>query len=252
MRIFIAGATGVVGRRLIPMARAAGHMVTAVGRTPEKRALLGRLGANAAPVDLVDPVSIGRAVAGHEAVINLATHIPRSSARMMLPGAWRENDRLRGISSGLLAEAATTAGAERLIQESFALTYADQGTSWVTEESPLQPVRYNRTVLDAETAAARFARNGGIGIVLRFAAFYGPNDPLFTEVIQSIRWGRLPYPGAPEAFISFVSHEDAATATLAALTLPSGVYNVVDDEPLSRHDAGVTLAGLLGVRPPRP
>jgi nucleoside-diphosphate-sugar epimerase len=252
MRIFMSGATGVIGRRLVPALVAAGHQVTGIGRTPEKRALLERLGARGVAVDLFEPAAIRRALAGQETVINLATHIPRTAIRLMLPGAWRENDRIRRIASGLLADAAIAEGAERFIQESFAPIYEDQGEKWITEESPVRPVRYNRTILDAEAAAARFARNGGTGIVLRFAGFYGPDSPHFAEIVHSVRGGRLPFPGETDAFLSFVSHDDAAAAAQAALTLPAGVYNVVDDEPISRRDVGAILADLLGAPPPRP
>src|SRR6185437_8024885 len=94
MRIFIAGATGVVGRRVVPALLDAGHSVTAVARSAERRAQLEARGAQAVTVSLFDQDALARVVRGHEVVINLATHIP-STSRMFLPGAWRENDRLR-------------------------------------------------------------------------------------------------------------------------------------------------------------
>jgi nucleoside-diphosphate-sugar epimerase len=170
---------------------------------------------------------------------------------MLLPGAWRENDRIRRISSGLLVDAALANQVQRFIQESFAPVYAAQGNAWITEESPLRPVRYNRTVLDAEQAAERFTRSGGTGIVLRFAGFYGPDATQLVDLLQSVRRGMLPLPGDPQAYYSFVSHDDAAAAVAAALVLPSGTYNVVDDEPVTRRVLGDTVASLLGVKPPR-
>src|SRR5919199_2729786 len=98
MRIFLTGATGVIGKRVVPQLIAVGHEVTAVGRTPEKRASLTRQGANAVEVDLFDRAALRSVIAGHEAVINLATSIPPSS-RTLLPGAWRENDRIRRVAS---------------------------------------------------------------------------------------------------------------------------------------------------------
>ena len=130
--------------------------------------------------------------------------------------------------------------------------YAGQGDGWITEESSLQPARYNRTVIDAEQAAERFARSGGAGIVVRFGGFYGPDSTQLGVMLQSVRRGMLPLPGDPEAFVSFVSHDDAAAAVAAALSLPSGAYNVVDDEPVTRRVLGDTLATLLGVKQPRP
>jgi 2-alkyl-3-oxoalkanoate reductase len=138
-----------------------------VARSPAKRNELDRLGVRPVSVDLFDGASIALAMAGHDAAINLATHIPHSTAKTLMPGAWRENDRLRRITSSLLVNAAIAEGVARVIQESFAPVYAGQGDAWITEESPLAPVRYNRTVMDAEQAAERFTRSGGVGIVLR-------------------------------------------------------------------------------------
>ena len=114
MRIFLAGATGVIGRRVMPLLVAAGHRVSAIGRTPDKRAALERLGAVPVDADLFAPDALRRAVAGHAVVINLATHLA-SGLRIFLPGAWRENDRVRRIGAANLADAAIAAGAERFI-----------------------------------------------------------------------------------------------------------------------------------------
>jgi 2-alkyl-3-oxoalkanoate reductase len=251
MRIFVAGGSGVIGRRVVPQLVAAGHQVSAVARSPAKHGKLEALGARPVSVDLFDGTSIAQAVAGHDTVINLATHIPHSTAKLLLPRAWRENDRIRRITSGLLVDAAIANGVALVIQESFAPVYAGQGDAWITEASPLEPVRYNRTVLDAEQAAERFARSGGRGIVLRFAGFYGPDSTQLGDMLQNVRRGMLPLPGDPEAFFSFVSHDDAAVAVVAALSLASGAYNVVDDDPVTRRVLGETVAALLGVKPPR-
>jgi 2-alkyl-3-oxoalkanoate reductase len=251
MRIFVTGASGVIGRRVVPQLVAAGHQVSAVVHSPAKHGKLEALGARAVSVDLFDGTSIARSVAGHDTVINLVTHIPHSTAKLLLPGAWRENDRLRRDTSRLLVDAAIATGVLRFIQESFAPVYAGQGDAWITEASPLRPVRYNRTVIDAEQSAERFARSGGRGIVVRFAGFYGPDSTQLGDILQSVRRGMLPLPGDPEAYFSFVSHDDAAAAVVAALSLGSGAYNVVDDDPVTRRVLGDTLAALLGVKPPR-
>ena len=242
----------MIGRRLTLQLVAAGHQVTAVSRSPERSAMLERLGARPITVNLFDADAIARAIPGHEALVNLATHVPHTMARTLLPGASRENDRICRISSGLLVDSALANGVQQFIQESFAPAYAPQGDAWITEESPLRPVRYNRTLLDAERAAERFARLGGAGIVVRFAGFYGADSTHVGDMLQTVRRGILPLPGDPETFCSFVSHDDAASAVAAALDLPSGAYNVVDDEPVTRGVLGRTLATLLGVKPPRP
>ena len=251
-RVFVTGATGVIGRRVVPLLVAAGHDVTAVGRTPEKRAALAALGATPAEADLFDVASLRRALDGHDAAVNLATHMPRSTNRMLLPFAWRENDHVRREGSAALAEAAHAAGVRRLVQESFAPIYEDGGATWIDESWPVRPVKYNRTTLDAERSAARFTERGGAGVVLRFAMFYGADSPFLHEMAKVARRGWLPLPGAPAAFVSTVSHDDAASAVVAALDVPAGIYNVVDDEPLTRAAWGAAFAASLGVRPPRP
>src|SRR5947208_2644916 len=123
MRILLTGATGVVGRRAVPLLVAAGHAVTAVGRSPAKRHALRTAGALPVAVDLLDADAVRRAVAGHDAVVNLATHIPSSSAAMLLRWSWRENDRVRRDGSATLAEAARLERVGRFVQESFAPIY---------------------------------------------------------------------------------------------------------------------------------
>jgi Nucleoside-diphosphate-sugar epimerases len=230
---------------------AAGHDVTAVGRNPARRAALERAGAGVTAVDLFDRSAVRRAVQGKDAVVNLTTHMPASTVRMMLPGAFRENDRIRKEGSAIVAEAAAEAGVGRLIQESFAPVYDDGGGRWLDESASQRPVRYNRTVLDAERSAERFGERGGEWVVLRFAWFYGP-DSFLPEMVKIARKGWAPIPGAADAYWSSVSHDDAASAVLASLAAPSGVYNVCDDEPLTRRDVldAITDAfGLARVKP---
>ncbi len=250
MQIFMTGATGVVGRRLVPMLRARGDDVTAVVRSPAQGAALVRAGARPIAVDLFDARAVRDAVVGHDAVINLATHIPKA-ARMFLPGAWRENDRLRRIASGRLVDAALALDIPRFVQESYAPAYADHGDAWIGEDEPLAPARSARTVVDAERAVARFTAAGRAGVVLRFASFYGPDSRFLADMVRVIERGWSPLPGAPDAFISSISHDDAATAVFAALDLPAGTYNVSDDEPLRHREFVDSLADALGVPRPR-
>jgi nucleoside-diphosphate-sugar epimerase len=248
--ILVTGATGVVGRLLIPELVRAGYRVTALGRSDEKRRLLERWGATAVHFDIFDRVQAQRVMAGQETVINLATHMPSSAFKMMLPWAWRENDRVRRDASAALVDAAIAAGVSRFIQESFAPIYADAGTRWVDETSPVRPASYNTTVLDAERSAQRFTAAGGVGVVLRFASFYGP-DPMLEAMVDIVRRGWSPIPGAAAAYWSSISHEDAASAAKAALKVPAGIYNVCDDEPLTRRDWADTFAAAVGAPPPR-
>lgn len=252
MKVFVTGATGVVGRRAVPLLVQAGHEVTAVARTPEKAAVVERASARPVRVDLFDADGVRRALAGHEAVLNLATHIPRSTTTMMLPWAWRENDRIRRKASAVLVDAALAAGATRFIQESFAPMYPDMGDEWIDEAVPPNPARYNHSTLDAERSAARFGHSGGTAVVLRYAGFYGPDASHVPDLIRFTRRGMMALPGRPDAYFSSISHDDAASAAVAALGVEGGTYNVADDEPLRRRDFFAVIAAGLGVPEPRP
>jgi nucleoside-diphosphate-sugar epimerase len=251
MRIFIAGVTGVIGRRVVPMLVAAGHDVTGVCRTEAKRAALQRLGARGVAVDLFDADGVRHAVAGQDVVINLATAVP-SPARMLLPGAWRPMDRVRRqVSANLAAAALAGDSVGRLVQESFAPIYADASDRWIDESSPVRPARYNRSAVDAESNAMRVATAGRAGVVLRFGGFYGPGDPFVAQMLGAVRRGWFPLIGRPEGYFSFVAHDDAAGAVVAALGVPAGIYNVVEQEPMRRRELAEGVAQLLGARPPR-
>ena len=252
MRIFVTGASGVIGRRVVPLLVDAGHQVTAVGRSPDKLAALAKVGAETATLDLLDAKAARQAMAGHDAVINLATHMPSSMARMMLPWAWRENDHVRRQGSAILVDAAIDAGVGRFIQESFAPAYPDCGEAWIGETTLLAPVRYNRSILDAEASAARFAASRDAGVIVRFAAFYGPDAFTLRESADMVRRGWSPLPGSPDAYVSSISHDDAAAAVVAVLDAPSGIYNVSDDEPVTRRVYAAVMADAIGVAPPRP
>ena len=250
MNVFVTGATGVIGRRVVPLLTAAGHAVTAVARSPEKRAVLERVGAAALDVDLFAPAAVRAAVAGHDVVVNLATRIPPSN-RAFLTRAWRENDRLRREASATLADAARAAGAERFVQESFAPIYPDRGEAWIDEAMLPAPAPHSRTSLDAEASAVRFSAGGGAGVVLRFGFFYGPDGAFARDTIQAVRRGLAPTLGRADDFVPSIHHDDAASAVVAALGLPAGIYNVVDDEPMRRRAFFDALAEALGVGPPR-
>jgi len=250
MRIFVTGATGVIGQRVVPLLVAAGHSVTAGGRTADKRAALERAGATAIAVDLFDAAAVRRVTQGHDVVVNLATHIP-SSRTAFLPGAWRLNSQVRTTVSANLATAVLAGRAERFIQESFAPIYEDAGDQWIDEGATVRVARYNRSVLDAEAAAERVTQARRVGVVLRFAYFYGADSDFTQDAVRYVRRGWAPAFGSPEAYISSVSHDDAAGAVLAALDVPPGIYNVSDDRPVRRREYADALAAALGVQAPR-
>jgi 2-alkyl-3-oxoalkanoate reductase len=250
MKVFVTGATGVIGRRVIPLLIQRGHEVTGASRSVEKSAELALMGAEPVQLDLFDLDKLKAAVKRHDAVINLATAIPPSSTAL-IPFAWRENSRVRRYISANVAAAAKHAGVGRLVQESFAPIYASAGDQWLIETSPIKPARYNRAVVDAERAAAGFAETGGKAVVLRFAFFYGPDSDFTLDIVQMVRKGWAPLLGSPDGYISSVTHDDAARAVVSVLTAPSGLYNVSDDDPLRKREFYETLAHALRVRPPK-
>jgi nucleoside-diphosphate-sugar epimerase len=251
MKVFITGATGVIGRRVVPLLLAKGHEVTVATRANPRRPAQWGGEVRTASLDLFDLATLAPALKGQDAVINLATHMPSSSAKMLFRHFWRENDRIRREGSRNLVEAALESDVRRLVQESFAPAYPDRGDHWIDESVPLQPLAYNRTVLDAEGSARRFTAAGRTGVVLRFAAFYGPDSYPLKDFIRGLRHGWAFMPGGPHGFISSVSHDDAAAAVVAALDARTGEYNVADDESVRREVYAGTLAALIGARPPR-
>jgi len=251
MRIFLTGATGVIGSRALPLLLQAGHTVTAASRSEHNRNALRSAGAAPVDVDLFDVNSVRRAIAGHDVVINLATHVPSSAVKIMIRWAWRTNDRIRREASAAIATAAIAEGVGRMIQESFALLYPDHGDAWIDESMPVAPSSYNKSVLDAEHSAQRFTASGGAGVVLRFGGLYGP-DALLAEMLDVMRKGIAPVPGDPSAFLSSLAQHDAATAVVASLGVPAGTYNIVEDEPMRRGDWTRTLASAAGIPVPKP
>lgn len=243
MRILVVGGSGVLGRRTLPRLLAAGHQVTAVARRPESAAHLRSAGVEPIALDVFDAGAATVAAKGMDAVVNIATRIPSPPAAARL-AAWRDNDRLRRDASRALAEAAVATGA-RFIQESFAPTYRDNAAEWIREGQPLDPVAQTRTVPDAEASADHVTASGGTGVVLRFGLFYDSGSADMRRWLDAAAKGVLMLPGPGDRYSSMIYVDDAASAVVAALDLPAGRYNVVEDEPLTRTEHAQVLAGLL-------
>ncbi|MET0741082.1 MAG: NAD(P)-dependent oxidoreductase [Candidatus Nanopelagicales bacterium] len=245
MRIFLTGATGVVGTRALPALVEAGHQVTAAARSAAKADLVRSLGGAPITVDLFDANAVNAAVVGHEAVIHLATQIPPLS-KASRASAWEVNSRLRREASRNLADAARAADATRYVQESIALAYEDGGHRWIDEDAPATLSGFFAPAGAAEAVTQRFTDGGGIGVVLRFAQFYAADSGHVQTFNKIARRGVNPLLGPSEAYSPFVHAEDAGAAVVAALVAPAGVYNVGDDEPLTRKAAGQVIAQAVG------
>jgi nucleoside-diphosphate-sugar epimerase len=248
-KIFVTGATGVLGRRVVAKLVAAGYDVTGVARSPSKHAELALLGARPMTLDLFDRAAVHAAVVGHEVVCNLATAIPVGEWASD-PSAWEDNDRIRRDGSRNLVDAALAAGAVRYLQESIAFVYADGGERSLDESAAIAVTKITDAALVAEAEAARFAAHGRVGVALRFGQFYGFDSGHTVQAIEAALAGRPVELGPEWAYRSSVTTDDAASAVLAALDAPSGVYNVVDDRPLSRGEYVDALAQALGVPSP--
>lgn len=246
VKIFVAGATGVLGRRAVNLLVDAGHDVTGVARSDAKAEVLRGLGASPARIDVFDAFAVHHAVAESDVVMNLATHIP-PPMKSGLRGAWKQNDRLRAEASRNLVDAAISVGAKRYMQESIALFYVDRGAAEIDEDVPLDLPTNAATVAEAEAQAMRFAPHGA-AVVLRFGMFYAPDATHTKTQLRTAKLGFSPFFGSEDGYQAMIHLDDAASAVLAALQAPTGEWNVVDDEPITRKEAAEALAVALGRR----
>jgi nucleoside-diphosphate-sugar epimerase len=247
MKVFVAGGTGQVGRRTVRGLLAAGHDVTVLARTAGSSGILRQLGAVPVTASLFDADALRRAVAGHDVVLNLATHIPVGSAAVR-PGAWREDDRIRTEGSRTLVDAALHHDVGRFVQEAVAFVYPDFGDAWITERTvPAPNPRSQAATMAATAQASRFSNAGGVGVVLRFGLFYGP-DPASVDALARVRAGKAVVLGRPGGWLSPVHPEDAAAAVVAALGCPAGIYNVCEP-PVRRSDWAAAIGAAAGRGP---
>ena len=248
MKVFVTGATGAVGRFVVPELVRAGHDVTALARSDEKAAQLKAQWARPAQVSLFDEAALKEAFAGHDAVCNLATSIPPVAKSASLKN-WEENDRIRRDGSTAVVNASLAASVGRVVQESITFMYPDRGEEWIDESVPLDVSVLGAAVVAAEENAARFTGAGGTGVVLRFGLFYGPGSDHTEQFLAAARRHVGPVAGPNGAYQSSIHLADAATAVVAALGLPAGTYNVTDDEPLTKQAYAQAVGAAVGKRP---
>jgi 2-alkyl-3-oxoalkanoate reductase len=261
MRIFVAGATGVLGRRLVPLLVEGGHQVTAMTRTAGKAAGLRAAGADPVVADALDRDAVLRAVlaARPEVVVHQLTALAGTTSFRKFDREFALTNRLRTEGTDHLLEAARAAGAGRFVAQSFAgWPFARFGGPVKTEDDPLDPdppAQLRRT-LDAirHLEAAVCGTKGIEGVVLRYGGFYGPGTSAGGGgyMLEDLRRRRFPIVGDGAGVWSFIHIDDAATATVAAIERGApGVYQIVDDDPAPVSEWLPALAAAIGAPPPR-
>ena len=243
--IFVTGTTGVLGRGAVKLLVEAGHHVRGHARNAERAALVEALGAEPIVADLYDGDAMPSAMAGADTLLHLATSIPPVE-KARKPSAWAENNRLRAVGTKVLVDAALAAGVTRVVAESITFTYADGGDQWIDEHWPVDAGEAMQSVVTLEEHVARFASEGGAGVTLRFGAFYGAEARNTDEYIKAARRRVAPALGPPDGYLSSIHTGDAASAVVAALGAPTGIYNVVDDNPLTRREYVDAFARAFG------
>jgi nucleoside-diphosphate-sugar epimerase len=257
MRVFLAGASGVIGRRLVPLLIAGSHHVTAMTSRPQKVDALRAAGTDAVVADALDADAVAAAVrdAHPDAIIHQLTALPPRIDPRTMERDFALNDRLRSEGTRHLVEAGAAAGVERILAQSIAFAYAPGPVGSVHRESdPLYldaPKPFRRSVL--AIAELERAVLDARGIVLRYGYFYGPGSAVSAtgSIGQDLARRRLPVIGGGRGVWSFIHIDDAARATVAALSSNgSGAYNVVDDDPAPVREWLPALAAALAA--PRP
>ncbi|MBA2773307.1 MAG: NAD(P)-dependent oxidoreductase [Nocardioidaceae bacterium] len=243
MKVFVTGATGVLGSAAAACLVADGHAVAGLARDEAKAAALEAAGVVPVRTQLLDLDAMTAALDGFDAVCNLATHIPVGLAALR-PGAWKVNDRLRIQGSKVVAQAARDAGVRQLVQESVSFVYADGEDEWITEESPISVTRATDPAAVAEANASRFGNVSRQAVILRFGSFVG-DDPMTRWRLRQAELGRAVIVGDPQGWTHLVHPDDAGTAVAAALAAPSGVYNV-GAEPVRRETVNQVFADAVG------
>ncbi len=259
MRVFLAGASGVIGTALLGRLTAAGHQVTGMTRRESSAERIRAGGAEAVVCDVFDREALAEAVvaARPEVVVHELTALP-ADLDLRAKGVYDANNRIRTEGTANLVAGAAAAGARRIVAQSIAFIYAPIGGWFKSEDEPLlanapgefggaakATIELERRVLGAADLE---------GVVLRYGFFYGPGTSYAADGPQAaaVRRRRLPLVGGGDAVFSFVHVDDAAAATVVACERGApGVYNICDSDPAPMRDWLPAYAEALGARPPR-
>jgi len=253
MRVFVAGASGAIGSRLVPQLIERGHEVIGTHRSPPGGARLGELGAQPVALDLLDAQAVRRAVleARPDAIVHQATALANAGFSRHLDRTFAETNLLRTDGTDALLAAARAAEVSRFVAQSFAsMRYAREGGLVKSEDDPLDPAPVAGT--EETNAAMRYLDEtvtAAGGVALRYGGFYGASN---DGMIEPVKKRQFPIVGDGGGVTSFIHLDDAAAATVLALEQgATGVYNIVDDEPAPVREWLPVLAEALGAKPPR-
>jgi nucleoside-diphosphate-sugar epimerase len=248
MKVFVTGGTGVLGVPAIRMLRERGHDVVALAHSQRSAGQLRDAGVEVIEGQLFDAELIRRATVAVDAVLHLATRIPRSS-EMSFRTAWNENDRIRTDGTRIVVDAAIANGVEVIVYPGIIFVYPDSGERWIDAATPVrEPLSDSvRTALDAEAHIERFAQIGKRGVTLRLGLLYGPTSGHTQASVDAVRQGLYVTPGPDDSYLSSLWIDDAAAAIVAAMErAPSGIYEVVADEPLSQRELREVVNAAAG------
>ena len=256
MNVFVAGSTGVLGRRIVRQLIGRGHHV--VGLTRDKRGdeRIKSLGAQAVRGNLFDSESMTQAAEGADAIVHAATAIPTRTKPSI--DDWHENDRIRVEGTQALLDAATNVSASKFILQSIVWVARQPDGSWFDEDAPPHPDRTARSMLEAEQRAQQSAGKQGLEVsILRCGLFTAPDAAHTKTYGQMLRDGRLPIVGGGllgrrDALLSHIHVDDAARAFADAVDAnQSGLWHVVDDDPASMAEVFTYAAELLNASQPK-
>lgn len=244
MNILVVGATGILGRTVIPRLLERGYNVRAVVRGNDQTRFLQQMGVETVMGDIFDRKSLENAARGSHAALHLATAIPKNGN-----GDWRLNDLVRREGTRNLLDSLIKKGVKRYIQQSITLVYGENGQELVDESAPLQVTAISQSAIEMED----MVRTSGLEwSILRGGLFYGPGTGREEDWWASARQGRLRIPGDGSDLTSLIHIADMARAVVAALErAPAGsIYNITDDEPAKYQDLFNHIATQVGVRQP--
>jgi nucleoside-diphosphate-sugar epimerase len=253
MRVFVVGASGAIGSRLVPQLIDRGHEVIGTFVSPGKAEALRALGLEPLRLDLLDTRAVRKAVleTRPDAIIHQATALADVRFARNFDRTFAQTNRLRTEGTDALLAAAREAGVRRLLAQSFAsMRYAREGGPVKSEDDPLDrdPVSGTRETNAAMRYLDQTITEAG-GVALRYGGFYGASN---DAMVAPVRKRQFPIIGAGGGVSSFVHLEDAAAATVLALEHDAaGIYNIVDDDPAPVREWLPVLAGVLGAKPPR-